>query len=96
MLQRAVNVQPTNGHYLDSLGWAYYKLGKYEEAERYLLDAVRYVSTSAVIKDHLGDLYQKLGKMALAKGAWQQALDLHPNPELAAKIKSKLAGDGKK
>ncbi|MEJ7709134.1 MAG: tetratricopeptide repeat protein [Pyrinomonadaceae bacterium] len=72
MIQRAVRVEPFNSSYLDSLGWAYYKLGKFDEAERYLSDAVRRAPTSATVQEHLGDTLQKRGKLEQARAAWRK------------------------
>jgi TonB family protein len=96
MIQRAVNVQPTNAAYLDSLGWAYFKLGKLDDAERYLLDATRNDKNSPTIREHLGDVYQKLSKMAMAKGAWEQALSLATERAQVERLKGKIAGESKK
>ena len=96
MVQRAVDAQPSNGHYIDSLGWAYFKLGKYDLAEKYLLDAARRVTTSAEIREHIGDLYDKQGQAALAKGSWEQALTLYPSREQKERLRAKLAAATRK
>jgi len=92
MIQRAVRQDPTNASYLDSLGWAYFKLGRLEEAEKYLADAGRRSQTSATIHEHLGDLYQKQGKLDQARRAWQKALALSTEPAETARLKAKLNG----
>ncbi len=92
MIQRAVRQDPTNASYLDSLGWAYFKLGRLEEAEKYLADAARRSQTSATIHEHLGDLYQKQGKLDQARRAWQKALALSTEPAETARLKAKLNG----
>jgi predicted Zn-dependent protease len=92
MIQRAVRSEPTNSSFLDSLGWAYFKLGKLDEAERQLKEAARRDPTSSTIQEHLGDLYQKQGKTAEARAAWQKALTLSTEAEETARIKAKLAG----
>jgi len=77
--------------YLDSLGWAYFKLGELEEAERYLSEADRIQPSSAAVQEHLGDLYQRKGKIEEALAAWQKALSLlSDQPDQAARIKAKL------
>jgi Flp pilus assembly protein TadD len=73
LLKRAVALEPNNGAYLDSLGWAYYRLEKLELAEKYLIKAVERLSQEATIHDHLGDLYYKTGRLNLAEKAWEQA-----------------------
>ncbi len=90
MIQRAVHMEPANSSFLDSLGWAYFRLGKFTDAERYLIEAARRNPFSATIQDHLGDVYQKLGKTEPARTAWQQALKLSTDKEEQAKIKAKL------
>ena len=90
LIEEAVKIDPTNPSYLDSLGWGYFKLGKYNEAEKYLREALRYSNTSVAILEHLGDLYQKLGKMNLAKTAWQKALTLSADSKIAARLKEKM------
>lgn len=90
LIQRAVNVDPTNPSYLDSLGWAYFKLGKFTEAEKYLKSAARFDAASATIREHLGDVYQKQGKIELARTAWRKALDLASDSEDINRIKNKL------
>jgi tetratricopeptide (TPR) repeat protein len=90
MIQKAVRSEPNNSSFLDSLGWAYFKLGKYAEAEKYLSQAARRNPFSSTIQDHLGDVYQKLGKIEPARTAWQQALKLETDKNTLAKIKAKL------
>ncbi|HEY0049190.1 MAG TPA: tetratricopeptide repeat protein, partial [Pyrinomonadaceae bacterium] len=90
LIQQAVRIDPTNPSYLDSLGWAYFKLGKFDEAEKYLKSAVRRSSDSATIYEHLGDVYHKQNKTDLAKIAWQKALNLASGAEETNRIKTKL------
>ncbi|MFZ0798074.1 MAG: tetratricopeptide repeat protein [Terriglobales bacterium] len=73
-IKRAVDLDPTNGAYLDSLGWAYFRLGKYELAEDNLLKASQRINTDPTVHDHLGDLYQKTGRLKLAATNWERAL----------------------
>ncbi|PYX44322.1 MAG: hypothetical protein DMG79_20910 [Acidobacteria bacterium] len=60
--------------YLDSLGWAYFKLGKYEQAEENLTKAESHMSTDPTVQEHLGDLYQKTGRLKLAAAHWDRAV----------------------
>lgn len=92
MIQKAVRAEPANSSFLDSLGWAYFKLGKLEEAEKQLTEAARRDPTSSTIQEHLGDVYQKQGKMAEARAAWQKALTLSTEASETARIKAKLDG----
>jgi tetratricopeptide (TPR) repeat protein len=73
-IKRAVDLDPANGAYLDSLGWAYFRLGKYELAEDNLLKASQKINTDPTVHDHLGDLYQKTGRLKLAATNWERAL----------------------
>ena len=75
LIKKAVELDPQNGAYLDSLGWAYFKLGNYELAEENLRKAVERISNDATIHQHLGDLYQKTGRLKLAAAHWERALD---------------------
>ena len=75
LVKKAVEIDPQNGAYLDSLGWAYFKLGNYELAEENLRKAAERISNDATIHDHLGDLYQKTGRLKLAAAHWERALD---------------------
>ena len=73
MIKKAVDLDPSNGAYLDSLGWAYFKLGKYESAEDSLIKASQRIGTDPTVQDHLGDLYQKTGRLKLAAAHWERA-----------------------
>jgi tetratricopeptide (TPR) repeat protein len=74
-IKQAVGLDPANGAYLDSLGWAYYRLGKYELAEDNLVKASQKINTDPTVHDHLGDLYQKMGRLKLAATNWERALN---------------------
>jgi tetratricopeptide (TPR) repeat protein len=73
-IKHAVALDPSNGAYLDSLGWAYFRLGKYEQAEDNLLKASQKINTDPTVHDHLGDLYQRTGRLKLAATNWERAL----------------------
>jgi tetratricopeptide (TPR) repeat protein len=73
-IKRAVDLDPGNGAYLDSLGWAYFRMGRYELAEESLVKASQKINTDPTVHDHLGDLYQKMGKLKLAATHWERAL----------------------
>jgi tetratricopeptide (TPR) repeat protein len=75
MIKKAVELEPANGAYLDSLGWAYFRLGKYELAEDNLIKASQHMATDPTVQDHLGDLYQKTGRLKLAAAHWERAVD---------------------
>ncbi len=90
LIKKAVALNPTNPSYLDSLGWAYFKLGQLDEAEKYLKNALRIDDSSSTINEHLGDVYQKQGKLELARAAWQKALNLTLEAEEVSRLKTKL------
>ncbi len=90
MLRKAVELQPRDGYIIDSLGWAFYRLGRYEDALRELEKAIELRPADPVINDHLGDVYWKVGRKLEARFQWQHAKDLNPDPEDLAKILIKL------
>jgi tetratricopeptide (TPR) repeat protein len=75
MIKQAVSLDPTNGAYLDSLGWAYFKLGKYDLAEDNLNKASLRMASDPTVQDHLGDLFQKTGRLKQAAAHWERAVE---------------------
>ena len=73
--QAGLSLEPNNGAYLDSLGWAYFKLGKYDLAEENLNKAVLHMGSDPTVQEHLGDLYQKTGRLKLAAAHWERAVE---------------------
>ncbi len=107
MIRRAVEQRPEDGYIIDSLGWAYYRLGQYDEAVKHLERAVELKPEDPTINDHLGDVYWRIDRRQEAKFQWSHAKDLKPEPEDLPKIEEKLknglsensclrCGDGKK
>lgn len=87
-IKRAVDLDPDNGYYNDSLGWAYFKLGNFNKALTYLSKAVEYSGDVAQIREHLGDVYNELGRFEAAASQYRKALELEPGSESAlAKLK---------
>lgn len=76
MVERAVVLDPANGAYADSLGWAHFQLGDYGEARRYLELANRLLPDDPTVCEHLADLYAAVGEVARAEGLYRRALDL--------------------
>jgi tetratricopeptide (TPR) repeat protein len=74
-IKKAIDLDPANGAYLDSLGWVYFRLGKYDLAEENLLKASQKINTDPTVHDHLGDLYQKTGRLKMAVTNWDRALN---------------------
>jgi tetratricopeptide (TPR) repeat protein len=73
-IKQALTLEPNSGAYLDSLGWAYFKLGKYDLAEESLTKASQHMGSDPTVQEHLGDLYQKTGRLKLAAAHWERAL----------------------
>jgi tetratricopeptide (TPR) repeat protein len=95
LIRRALDQDPHNSAYLDSLGWAYYKQKRLGDAEPLLRKAAHQAPANSVIQSHLGDLLQALGKREEAVDAWRRALagdgeDIDRR-ELEAKIKNSQA-----
>ncbi|MGQ3672238.1 tetratricopeptide repeat protein [Xanthobacter sp. TB0136] len=90
MIRKAVSLRPDDGPIVDSLGWAYYKLGRYNEAVEELERAVELMPQDPVINDHLGDAYWKVGRKLEAGFQWSHARELKPEPQDLAKIERKL------
>ena len=93
MIKRALEIEPNNGSYLDSLGWAKFRKGKFDQALADLLRAAKSMGREdPVVFEHIGDAYLKLDRVPEALEAWQKALALDPkNKELAEKIESTKA-----
>lgn len=90
MIERAVQQRPDDGYIVDSLGWAYFRIGNYEEATKQLERAIELKPEDPTINDHLGDAYWRVGRLLEAKFQWAHARDLKPDPEELPKIEEKL------
>ena len=77
-IQKALRLDPNNGAYLDSLGWAYYKMDRFDLAAPDLEKAARLMSDDPTILEHLGHLYLRMGKESLAEQEWERALKEWP------------------
>jgi tetratricopeptide (TPR) repeat protein len=90
LINEALKLDPFNGAYLDSLGWVYFRQGKYDSALKKLKQAMRALDASGdtdpVVMDHIGDAYQKLGKMQKALIYWKKAVALKKDEEIEKKI----------
>jgi tetratricopeptide (TPR) repeat protein len=97
MIRRAVEQRPDDGYIVDSLGWAYFRTGNYDEAVKNLERAVELKPDDPTINDHLGDAYWRVGRTLEAHYQWSQAKDLGPEkedlPKIEAKIKDGLPDD---
>jgi tetratricopeptide (TPR) repeat protein len=90
MIKRAVDQRPDDGYIVDSLGWAYYRIGNYEDAVKNLERAIDLKPEDPTINDHLGDAYWRVGRALEAKFQWAHARDLKPEPEELPKIEAKI------
>jgi tetratricopeptide (TPR) repeat protein len=91
-IKRALELDPNNGAYLDSLGWVYFKLNDLELAQKFLAKALSRIKNDPTIYDHLGDLYFKMGEHSKAEEAWKKAISHSSEDEEIAKIKEKIKG----
>ncbi len=90
LIKRAVEQRPDDGYIVDSLGWAYYRTGNYENAVKNLERAIDLKPEDPTINDHLGDAYWRVGRTLEAKFQWAHARDLKPEPEDLPKIEAKI------
>jgi tetratricopeptide (TPR) repeat protein len=74
LVKQAVAIEPQNGAYLDSLGWAYFKMGQYTLAEENLRKAVDKTNDDPTVHDHLGEVYEKIGRLKEAEDQWERAV----------------------
>lgn len=96
LIERALAINPWNGAFLDSLGWVYYRMGRYVEARDPLERAAREYPRDAVVLDHLGDVYARLGESEDALRMWLAALDLEGDNADAIREKISAHADAAK
>ncbi|AZO09260.1 tetratricopeptide repeat protein [Mesorhizobium sp. M3A.F.Ca.ET.080.04.2.1] len=90
MIQKAADLRPSDGYIVDSLGWAYFRLGRFDDAVREMERAVSLKPEDPVLNDHLGDAYWRVGRKLEATYQWAQARDLKPDPDVLATLQQKL------
>jgi len=90
LIKKAVSLKPDDGYYIDSLGWAYFRLGRYDEAVQQLERAVELKAEDPTINDHLGDAYWRAGRKLEAKFQWSTSLVSKPEPEEIPKLQAKM------
>lgn len=78
MIKRAVELSPGDGYILDSLAWAYFRLGRYQEAVAPMEQSIATMASDPLVNDHLGDIYWMVGRKREAQIQWQRALSLEP------------------
>jgi tetratricopeptide (TPR) repeat protein len=97
MIAKAVELDPQNGAFLDSLGWVYFKQGDYKQAEDNLRKANERMNSDPTVHDHLGELYEKTGKLKMAVAQWERSMTEYAHslpadaePEDVQKVQHKL------
>jgi tetratricopeptide (TPR) repeat protein len=97
MIRKALELEPDNGAYLDSLGWVNFRLNRLDEAEQNLRLSIEKINGDPTVYDHLGDVYLKEGKVKEAIAQWQLSLkewEKAPQSEMdsseVAKVTKKL------
>ncbi|MEN0115721.1 MAG: tetratricopeptide repeat protein [Agrobacterium cavarae] len=91
MIRRAVELRPNDGYIVDSLGWAHYRLGAFDEAVTELERAIELRAGDPTINDHLGDAYWRVGRKLEAVYQWNRALIGDSDDVDKAKVKEKIA-----
>jgi tetratricopeptide (TPR) repeat protein len=87
MAKKAIKIRPDNGAYLDTIGWIYYKLSKFNLALEYIKRSLEQRENSPVVIEHLGDVYLKLGDKKQAMHYWKRSLEVDDsNIELKRKV----------
>ncbi|MHB1103554.1 MAG: tetratricopeptide repeat protein [Devosia sp.] len=92
MIEKAVAAAPNDGYIIDSLGWAFYRLGRYGEAVEALEQAVQLRPNDPEINDHLGDAYWRAGRKLEARFQWTVAAHVDDEGNVKARVAPKLAG----
>mgnify|MGYP001545096770 CR=1 FL=1 len=93
MLEKARSLKPYDGYIVDSVGWAYYRLGRYGDAAKTLEDAILLVPGDPTINDHYGDALWKVGRKLDARFQWNHALAFGPEADQKPLIEKKLQTD---
>jgi len=91
MIQRALDLEPENGAYLDSLGWVYYRQNKLALAERYLVRSLEEFGQDPVVHSHLGDVYFAMGKKEEAQRHWEKGLERWRESPIADRDPAEIA-----
>lgn len=89
-IKKAVELKPDNGYILDSLGWVYYRLGRFDEARVELEKAIKLEPGDPNIRDHMGDVYRSLHSFDKARKAYRQAIELFNEEEKKAAVEKKI------
>jgi Flp pilus assembly protein TadD len=92
MIQKAIEGSPNDGYIIDSLGWAYYRLGRFDEAVEKLEQAALLRPADPEINDHLGDAYWRVGRKLEAHFQWNVAYAMDVEGNVKKRIEPKLTG----
>ena len=95
MIEEAVKLRPNDGYIVDSLGWAYYRLGDFNNAIHFLERALELIPNDPIINDHLGDAFWETGRFIEARYQWNRAITLGASGDYVKAIKEKLGRDFK-
>ncbi|MDG2294800.1 MAG: tetratricopeptide repeat protein [Paracoccaceae bacterium] len=90
MIEKAVDLRPSSGFIVDSLGWVLFRMQKYKEAVPHLERAAELEPVDPIVNDHLGDVYWAVGRKREAYFQWQRALSFDPEEAEADRIRRKL------
>jgi Flp pilus assembly protein TadD len=90
LILRALKIEPSDGFYIDSLGWVYYQKGDYQRAAEQLERAVELANDDPTIIEHLGDVYEKVGKPDKALERYRQVLKRSKEEEQSKRIREKI------
>jgi tetratricopeptide (TPR) repeat protein len=90
MIEKAIAGKPDSGALVDSLGWAYYRMGQYGKAVEQLEHAAELEPADADINNHLGDAYWRVGRRIEARFQWERVLTLDPDAKLKDQVQTKL------
>jgi tetratricopeptide (TPR) repeat protein len=93
MLEKARSLSPFDGYIVDSVGWAYYRLGRYEDAVKTLEAAILLVPGDATVNEHLGDAYWKIGRKRDARFQWSHAVAFGTDKTQKTELEKKLQSD---
>lgn len=90
MIEKAVRMKPDDGAIVDSLGWVYFRMGKFDKAVETLEKAVELSPTETEINDHLGDAYWRVGRKSEARFQWKRAVSFSKDAKITSDIKTKI------
>ncbi|HEX5085044.1 MAG TPA: tetratricopeptide repeat protein [Blastocatellia bacterium] len=90
LIEQAVAIDPTQGSFLDSLGWTHFKLGNIEKARQYLEKAAIYSRRNSTVHEHLGDVLRESGRLPEARKQWEKALEYSVEDDEIARLRGKL------